>query len=431
METKAQVYLQEQLVGNLIYQYDGKRETCSFKYDDSWLQAPERFPLSPDLPLNQGYQTKSSKKDTSVFFDCIADTEPNGWGKKVILRDFALQRKKAAQPNNLPTSLNSMDFLLWIDDYSRQGSLRFKVDGEFRNITPEDRRKAPPVLDFKHLISASNAIELNQETQRDLDYLRGIGSDLDGMRPKCTVIDTAGNLCLAKFPSVEDERSITSSEILALHLAKMGGIDVVDSRLVTSGKCKVALIKRFDRQNDQRRMYLSAASMIGDFNGQSDHAYTELVDVLRQKGANTARDSEELWRRMVYNILIKNVDDHLHNHGFLQVRGDTWSLSPAFDINPFPEKQHELKLWIREDMGPSGSIDEAMQSTGYFGLKNERAKEILNKLLNATSQWQSMAHSLDITNHDIEQLSPAFIHEERNLANRIVSAKSMPRSILS
>jgi len=412
------------LIGNLIYSKDGSRESCQFKYSDEWLKSPDFFMLSPDLPKVSGYQPKSNnQKGGSVFFDCIADTEPNGWGKKVILRDFAHQRADSPK-GTLPDELNSLDYLLWVDDFSRQGALRFRdATGVFRRKTSPEQRKTPPVLSFAQLISSTKAVELNKETRQDLEYLRGIGSDLDGMRPKCTVIDTDGSLCLAKFPSIDDTRSITAAEILAINLAKRCGIRSQDARLVNSDGTPVALIKRFDRENGERRMFISAGSMLGDFKGEFDHSYTEIADSIRQYGAYAERDIEELWRRMVFNILIKNIDDHLHNHGFLHVKNGLWELSPAFDINPFPDKEHFLKLWISEDSGISGSIDHAMDATKRFGINEKRAKEIISEILAGTKNWRNEATSLGMSKSDINVLDGAFNHQQRGLASLAIETK--------
>jgi len=412
-------------VGDLVYSKEGHRESCQFKYTDTWLKAPDFFELSPQLKKQTGYQFKSNKcsnsnqsniGNNSVFFDCMADTEPNGWGKKVILRDYAHQKNELGKAK-LSGELCSVDYLLWIDDFTRQGALRFRDKyGVFRNDSPPERRKAPPVLSFEQIIASTKAIELNQDTKKDLDYLRGRGSDLDGMRPKCTVIDTNGDLCLAKFPSVGDTRAITQAEMLALQMAKASGIRTQQARMIDSDGIAVLMIKRFDRDKDIRRMYISAGSLLEDFDGQEDHAYTELADAIRQYGAYPERDTEELWRRLVFNILIRNIDDHLHNHGFLHVKNGQWELSPAFDINPFPDKQHVLKLWISEDSGVSGEIAHAVEASKRFGISQVRAKEIMREVLNGTSNWVSQSQQIGLSKFDIDALSDAFEHRQRQAA---------------
>jgi serine/threonine-protein kinase HipA len=121
---------------------------------------------------------------------------------------------------------------------------------------------------------------------------------------------------------------------------------------------------------------------------------------------------------MVFNILIRNTDDHLHNHGFLHVRNGQWELAPAFDVNPFPEKRHVLKLWITEGSGESGSVVDAMRAASTFGLKAGRSMEILKEVVDATSSWRDVARKLKMSNHDIDELADAFEHEQRQEAIR-------------
>ena len=112
-------------------------------------------------------------------------------------------------------------------------------------------------------------------------------------------------------------------------------------------------------------MYVSAATMLGVEAEAGEHAYTEIVDALRANGAAPQADTEELWRRIAFSILITNVDDHLRNHGFLHVDRGQWRLAPAFDVNPFPERARELKTWVLEDAGPEATI-EALMSVSVF-----------------------------------------------------------------
>ncbi len=208
--------------------------------------------------------------------------------------------------------------------------------------------------------------------------------------------------------------------MLAIQMAHASGIRTQQARIINSDGIPVVLLKRFDREKDVRKMYISAGSLLEDFDGKEDHAYTELADAIRQFGAYPERDTEELWRRMVFNILIRNVDDHLHNHGFLHVKKGQWELSPAFDINPFPEKQHELKLWISEDSGISGDMTHAIEATKRFGISEVRAKEIMLELLKGTSNWVSQSKQIGLSKFDNDSLKDAFEHSQRKAAEAFV-----------
>lgn len=148
--------------------------------------------------------------------------------------------------------------------------------------------------------------------------------------------------------------------------------------------------------------------------------FSEIVDAIRQHGADAQADIEELWRRIAFYILISNVDDHLHNHGFLHVAKDQWRLSPAFDINPFPDRQRELKTWISEEAGPTASIDALMAVAAYFKLDKEAAIEILAEVERTVSNWRVRGRELGMSAAELEQFADAFEHRERVVAQSIV-----------
>jgi serine/threonine-protein kinase HipA len=159
--------------------------------------------------------------------------------------------------------LSRLDYLLAVDDRSRVGALRFRDErGVFQRSTRVGIRAAPPLIELAQLLSATKAVEMSVETAADLEYLRGRGTSLGGMRPKCTVVEEDGALAIGKFPSVTDERSIPRGEVLALRLADLAGIDAAEARLATSGQSPVAVIRRFDRVEGKRLMYILPTALI-------------------------------------------------------------------------------------------------------------------------------------------------------------------------
>lgn len=412
-------------VGTLRFEAQGARQSAGFEYHPDWLVAEDRFALEPGLPLVSGMQYHQQARDSSLFHGAIADTEPDGWGRKVILRDHAKQRQQARESGAVveTRALNHLDFLLAVDDSSRVGALRFRdEDGIFQRTPEAERRTTPPLIELGMLLSASRAVEQHTETAADLAYLRGRGTTLGGLRPKCTVVDEDGRLSIGKFPSVQDDRAVTKGEVLALLLARESGIDTAEARLVDSDGSPVALIRRFDRPDDGGRlMYISAATMLGvDTSDGSEHTYTEIVDALRQQGARPQTDIEELWRRIAFSILITNVDDHLHNHGFLHSQRGQWTLAPAFDINPFPERARELKTWISEDTGPGASIEALISVAPYFRIDRDTAVRILAEVERATSRWRQVGHAIGMSNRELDQFVDAFEHRERDFARNII-----------
>ncbi|MBN9235731.1 phosphatidylinositol kinase [Mesorhizobium hungaricum] len=412
-------------LGTLRYDQQGVRESAAFEYDADWLAAANRFSIEPGLPLVAGPQFHRKTRDGSVFHNAIADTEPDGWARRVILRDHAKRRQEARRAGNESQvrPLNAMDYLLAVDDVSRVGALRLQdEEGNYQRAVEEGRRSTPPLVEIAQLLAATHAIETNTETAADLAYLRGRGTSLGGLRPKCSVVDDYGRLAIGKFPSVNDDRSVTKGEVLAMTLARKAGVDAAEARLVNSDGVPVALIRRFDRTRDGGRlMYVSAATMLGaDPGDASEHSYTELVDVLRQHGSQPTIDIEELWRRIAFSILITNVDDHLHNHGFLHVDRGQWRLAPAFDINPFPERMRELKTWVSEETGPEATIDALMSVIAYFRIKKDRAKQILAQVEGAVSTWRDEGQALGMTSQELDSFADAFEHTERKDAQRVL-----------
>ena len=308
-----------------------------------------------------------------------------------------------------------------MDDASRVGALRFQDEaGVFCRATEAGRRTAPPLIELKQLLRATRAVETESETAADLAYLRGRGTSLGGMRPKCTLVDDDGRLAVGKFPSVKDERPVTKGEVLAMQLASASGLQVAEARLVDSDGVPVALIRRFDRTGGGGRIpYVSAATLLGaDPADSQEHFYTEMVDALRIHGADAQADIEELWRRMAYFVLITNVDDHLHNHGFLHASRGQWRLAPAFDLNPFPDRVRELKTWISEDTGPEATTEALLSVLPYFRISRERANEILSRIERALSQWRETGLALGMTKQELDQFAEAFEHHEREAARQ-------------
>ena len=426
------VLVGEVLVGQLRFTHEGRREHSAFTYTDSFLSEHARFEIDPTLPLVAGPQFPPHTKlaDASRFHSAIADTEPDGWARRVILRDHAKRRQAAkAAGESLPPLATALDFLLAVDDYARIGALRFRdAHGICLRASAHGKRTAPPLLELPDLLRASRAVEQQTETLSDLEYLRGRATSVGGMRPKCSVRDDHWGLCLGKFPSVSDERPYTTGEVLALRLAHRAGISAAEARLVNSDGVAVTVVRRFDRvwdatANEERRLlYVSAATLMGLAPGtDTESSYTDMADVIRQRSADATADLEELWRRVAFSILITNVDDHLHNHGFLHVQAALWRLSPAFDVNPFPDRVRELKTWISDEEGPEASIAALMGVSTYFGLSRARAAVVLGDVESAVAGWREEAVLLGMTDADIDSFADAFEHHERAVAQRLMS----------
>lgn len=425
MKRTIKTYIGERpaLVGLLRYDTQGARESAAFQYQGEWLSWRDHFAIGPDLPLVEGPQFHKKTRDGSIFHGAIADTEPDGWGRRVVLRDWAKRRQEARQFGaSLETRpLTDLDFLLAVDDHSRVGALRFQDEtGAFQRTAEEGRRAAPLRIELATLLAATRAVETNSETAADLAYLRGRGTSLGGLRPKCTVVDDDGHLAIGKFPSVTDERAVTKGEVLALNLARTAGITAAEARLIDSDGGPVALIRRFDRADDERLMYVSAATLMGvERTDAVEHSYTDILDAVRVHGGQIQADAGELWRRLAFSILITNIDDHLLNHGFLHMGHGHWQLAPAFDLNPSPDRVRELKTWISEDAGPGATIDGLMSVAPYFRILPPRARHILGEVEHAVSGWRDEGRRLGMNARELDQFADAFEHTEREAARKI------------
>jgi serine/threonine-protein kinase HipA len=405
---------------SLVYVRQGRRENSTVTYDEAWLANPQRFNVSADLQLTPGYQShKAASPHDSVFHGAIADTAPDAWGRKVIARDHAKRRKENPQLG----ALTELDYLLAVDDFSRIGALRLRdPQGEFHRTVEEGRRSTPPFIELARIFQASNDLENGRESMADLRYLQGKGTSLGGMRPKCTILDEDGWLAIGKFPSVGDIRSVTRGEVLALKLASKAGIDAAHARIMELDNAPVAIIRRFDRDSAYGRIpYQSAASLL-QASREDDHSYTEIADAIRTYGHSPTEDVRQLWRRMLFNLLITNVDDHLQNHGFLHVEKGQWRLAPAFDINPFPDKDRESKIWLSEQDGPITDLLVLMARCAYFALSHEQAIRILAEVYSAVAGWRRVAVSAEVglRADELDDFAPAFEHEQMELAVKLL-----------
>ena len=327
-------------VGNLTFVRDGRREYSAFAYGRSWFECDERFEISPDLPLREGhFMRRASSADESPFPYALADTEPDAWGKRVIQRAHAKRR----QHDPSLGAITRFDILAAVDDFSRVGALRLR-DFTGQYLGSGTAYRTPQLLELGRIYASTRAFERGTETEADLAFLQGKATSLGGLRPKCTVLDADGTLALGKFPSITDTRSIVRGEVLALKLARLVKVDAAEARIEMIEGAPVAIIRRFDRTAEGRIAYLSGGSLL-QARRDEDRTYTELADALRRVSVQPSEDVRELWRRVLFNLLITNVDDHLWNVGVLYAGEGQWRLAPAFDVNPFPDRVRESKTW--------------------------------------------------------------------------------------
>ena len=395
------------LVGRLQSRTRGARESATFEYDASWLTHPGRFSLEPALPLTPGpFHTPVDK----ALFGAMDDTAPDRWGRELMRR---AERRRAEKAGQTPRTLGEADYLLLVDDEARQGGLRFAEtpDGPF--LAEPRGWRIPPFVELPRLLSAATRVTNDEEDDEDLRILIGPGSSLGGTRPKASVRDRDGHLALAKFPDRRDDYGIVLWEGVALSLALKAGVTVPQWRIEEVAGKPVALIRRFDRVDGQRIPFLSAMSMLGARDNEV-RSYLEIADALRQHGAAAREDLVQLWRRVVFNVMISNTDDHLRNHGFLLHGGNSgWRLAPAYDLNPTPvDVRPRVLSTAIEIEDATASLDLALETAQYYGIKASDARMIAVEVAKAVSDWRAAAARLNIHSREIERMASAFVHHD-------------------
>ena len=381
----------------------GDRGSIRFSYEAGWLDHAHAFPLDPELDLTAG-EFFPGDSNFGVFMDSC----PDRWGQVLMKRRETFVAK---EDGRAPRTLGPWEFLLGVQDCTRMGALRFSRPGE-RIFLADEALSAPPVARIAELQSV--AYELSRKKQDDsekvkewLKVLVAPGSSLGGARPKANIIDEDGSLWIAKFPSADDDYDVALWEKLLQELAQRCGITVPDARIMQIGSgYHTFLVKRFDRRGDNRRFFVSAMTMLGHRDTE-DASYLELAEFLATFGEteNIARDLEELFTRVAFNVATANRDDHLRNHGFIRSTAG-WRLAPAFDMNPsFRRDEHVLALDLH-DRRPDMEV--VLSTAGFYRLERGHAKNIVVEVSNAVGEWRTRARKLGLSRQECSDAEHLF-----------------------
>lgn len=379
--------LGDTLVGTLY----ADRGTMALAYSAGWMTGG--FALGPDVPLGPGRQYRQS-------FGFVEDASPDRWGKTLILREA---KARARREKSAPRTLDNIDYFLRVSDVGRAGALRAVQEGEYVS----GKHDVPPLVSLGKLLHASAAYQTGDYDDDVLTLLMAPGSSLGGARPKATVKDVSGDLYMAKFPRNDDQYSVERWEYIALELAKKAGINCAEARLETVDGKLVLLSKRFDRRGEARVHFASAMNLLELKDGAAS-SYAEIADLIQREGEEP-QDSRELFRRLVFNIMINNVDDHLRNHGFLRGKRG-WVLSPAYDVNPISkaEKAPRLATAIVDD-DFNADVQTAIDAATFFGLTQADAQETCDQVHAAVSTWRQTAEAAGAPRREILELEDAFL----------------------
>lgn len=393
------------LMGILSAQFAKGKKAFSFEYADSWLNSDYKKLLDPDLAFYTGPQYPRGKINFGIFLDSMPDT----WGRTLMQRREA---QKSRANKSAAKKLYDIDYLLGVHDASRMGALRFKTDPSGEFLDKDGENPTPPWSSLGALQEAASQLENEDQESAISKWLAVLvapGSSLGGARPKANILDVEQNLWIAKFPSKQDTIDKAAWEFLAYQLALQAKIEMAESKTEKyNSRFHTFLTKRFDRLKHDRIHFASAMTMTGNTEETiKDHtpSYLEIVECIEQYGVFVQENLHQLWRRIVFNIAISNTDDHLRNHGFiLQDKG--WVLSPAYDLNPSIQKNG---LSLNIDMEDNSLNFDLAKSVGiYFRLSNKQMDVILHEVLDAVSQWRTVAKRIGISKREQELMATAF-----------------------
>jgi serine/threonine-protein kinase HipA len=397
------------LMGELRAEFVRGKEIFSFSYYNDWLKTNSSQNLDPQLFLSSGAQYASDERHN---FGVFLDSSPDRWGRMLMKRREAALARSEKRPE---MTLRESDYLLGVFDGHRMGALRFKEnpDGPFLNNNEEFA--TPPWTSLNELEQISLRLEEediidNPEYTKWLTMLVNPGSSLGGARPKASVQDQAKTLWIAKFPSRSDTKDIGGWEMVANELSKSSGINVAHSMVRKfSSRNHTFLTKRFDRTDIGERIHFaSAMTMLGHKDGDSYRegaSYLEIADFLASRGASVESDLQELWTRIVFNIMIANTDDHLRNHGFL-LEDKGWILSPAFDLNP---DENGTGLSLNISLSDNAlDLNLALEVIEFFRMDKESGLRIIDRLKKSVSRWRRIADRYQLPRSEQDLMARVF-----------------------
>lgn len=401
----------------------------SFAYGTRYLDRPDAIEVDPvSLPI---HEDKDSVKGKLLYpvnalksFGGIRDAAPDSWGRRVI-------EAKLKVPAN---SLSEAQYLLHAGS-DRVGALDVRSSMKDAPTAPVNG-----IRTLEYLMEAAERIELGLPIPANLEQIFLQGTALGGARPKASIRDEHGYLVLAKFPSKTDSFDIPLIEMCALLLAKQAGLTVPSAETRMLGDRRVMMIRRFDRywldnevmpqsgtelglppsaaRTERRMAFVSGLTLIGcDETESRTKAYSDLADAIRRycHPSIVRADNEELFKRMVFNILVNNNDDHLRNHGFLWDPAlGGWRLSPLYDVLPTPS--HAFERYLHLEVGLQGrlsTIDNALSSCQRFTIDTKRAGELIASVWAVVREWREFFEAYGAVDESCEKISSAFRHIDK------------------
>lgn len=392
----------EEVVLAGVFQYDTPRGPGKFRYVRSYLDRENAFPISPvDLSTLRPEILQAGDRNEGVF-GVFRDALPDFWGRLVY-----------ASNNSIPSTNVTNIMLMRSPDPLRIGALDFSSENripEFKTI--------PKVHDMARLVAVAQEILDGNEGGLNLEERRILlqGTSMGGARPKATVLHD-GKLFLAKFPAKDDRFDNARVEMALSELARFVGIETPNTQLISLPDGRgVFLSERFDREPVPgkpgfffRKGFMSALTLLGfDEMENPLGSYPAIADAARKAGIDCG---SELYRRMVFNIAVRNSDDHLRNHGFIR-EGSEWRISPAYDLMPAPAVPglstfFDLSIGVGK-MGRKATRENALSEAARFGLSQSEANEIFSTVSEGVRDWRTFYANHGVSGTDTEKFSGSF-----------------------
>ena len=385
-----------QEIGVLGYEHVRGKDHFVFEYSRQWLKQHGGILLSGDL---MNVPSLQHPRGNDNVFGFVKDSFPDRWGRLLLDRRERLTAQSEGRPMR---KLTDYDYLVGIEDFTRMGGIRYKEEENNGFINANEKFLVPPIESLRALCDACHEIELAEERnelpeQRWLDQLIDPGTSLGGARPKANVVDTDGTLYVAKFPSKKDLENTELIEHFSHQLAAKAGIHVAKTRTIRISKDRDLLLsERFDRTKDGRRIHFaSAMSLLGLDDGagsSTGNGYLDIVDFILHGCTDVRQNLRELYRRVAFNVMFGNTDDHFRNHGFL-LTPKGWTLSPAYDINP-GAKLHQCLLI--DAYTEESDINALLSASESYMLERQEAVEIIDEVRAVIKDWRKTATQLQI-----------------------------------
>ncbi len=392
-------------VGRLLHRRSRSQSALSFAYSPVWLASRDAFLLDPRLELYAGEQFAAEGAPT---FGVFLDSAPDRWGRVLLDRREAIA---ARDERRAVRTLVDWDYLLGVLDECRLGALRFRRD-DTSPFLDHESLAAPPITSLRELEAVSLALQ--KEGAEELPAYRqwiatllAPGTSLGGSRPKANFRDRDDSLWIAKFPSADDRHDVGAWEHVAHELAIAARIEVPTYRLVRfNHRYRTFCSQRFDRTPNGRRFFVSAMTLLERRDGEGG-SYLEIAEFVQNHGARGAVEADlvQLLRRVLFNVLIGNTDDHLRNHGFLR-EATGWRLAPAFDLNPNPARRHHaLRL---DEASDEPDLDAILRTAEFYRVSGRDAQRMLDELRTATRSWKKRAKAARLPASEIASIESAF-----------------------